>query len=99
MTGACDSPLSLPRCSSGNASGQPKTPCLPADRGLLSVEFPDEAGGRLGHEVARQLDGYPSESADRLHRLQQIPAVAGPRVPAALVVTLVEEVHGVRALV
>src|SRR5262245_29795439 len=46
---------------------------------LEGLEFTNETRRRFDHEFASQLDRLSTESADRLHNLQKIPAVAGPR--------------------
>src|SRR5262245_7737601 len=61
------------------------------------TEFGNEALGRFDHEFAIQLDRLSTESANRLHNLQQIAAVAGARRTAVLVVALVQVVDGLRA--
>src|SRR5438128_10779436 len=63
-------------------------------------ELADERRGGFDHEFARQMDRLFTKSADRLHNLQKIPAIAGPRVAhPGHVVALVQEIDGLRARV
>src|SRR5262245_9730827 len=62
-------------------------------------ELGDETRRGLGHQRARQVDGLFPVSANRLHRLQQIAAVAGPRRPALIVIPVVQVLDRLRARV
>src|SRR5271167_3524567 len=61
-------------------------------------ELADEAVCRFDDEIARQLDRLSSESADRLHNLQQISRIAGPRAAATVVVALVQIIDPLGAM-
>src|SRR5882757_381282 len=60
------------------------------------LELADEAAGRFGHEIARELHRLPTKSANRLHDLQQISTIARPRRPTVTVIALVQEVDALR---
>src|SRR5688572_27910085 len=83
-------------CAYGPRSESSLTPDPRPLTPVLS-ELTDEGSGRLGHQVLRQLDGQSSVSANRLHDLQQIPAVAGARAAVLAVVGVVQEVDRLRA--
>src|SRR5262245_31658216 len=57
-------------------------------------ELADEARCCFGDEIACQLDRLFAISANRLHGLQQIAAIAGTRAAAAVVVTFVQIIDG-----
>src|SRR5207244_12605791 len=58
------------------------------------LEFANKAGRCFNHELAIQLDRLSPVSANGLHRLQQIAAVAGTRGTAVVVVALMQVIHG-----
>src|SRR5581483_2424535 len=64
-----------------------------------SLELADEAVGRLDDEIPGELNRLSTKSADGLHDLQQISAIAGAWAAAAVVVALVQVIDAVRARV
>src|SRR5207237_10259208 len=56
------------------------------------LELVDETLRRFHDEFARQVNWLSTKSANRLHDLQQIAAVAGARVAPLAIVALVHEV-------
>src|SRR5262249_53777303 len=63
------------------------------------LEFRDKGGSRLDHQVSGQMDRLSLKSANGLHNLQQIAAIAGARTATFRVVPLVEVLDRVRALI
>ena len=70
---------------------------LEKTRRMPDLEFADETRRCFDHKLARQLDGHLPESADRLHRLQQISTVAGARRTRISIIALIQVVDGLWA--
>src|SRR5581483_2436576 len=61
------------------------------------LEFANKASCCLCDEIASQMDWLFPISANGLHCLQQIPAVAGPGAPIIVVIPFVQVFHGLWA--
>jgi hypothetical protein len=62
-------------------------------------ELGDETGQCFDHKIARQLDRLSTVSANGLHNLQQIPAIAGARRATFAVIAFVAVFDGLWARV
>src|SRR5258708_7310551 len=60
-----------------------------------TLKLADEAGRRFNHQIFGQMNRLSPESADRLHRLQQIPTIGSSWASSAFVIALVQVVDRV----